>query len=155
MLVSGHETTDSVLTWTSYLLSKNPSSLEKAREEVDRVLQGRLLSYEDIKDLKYLMRCINESMRLYPHPPVLIRKFQIVDQLPRNYKVKLGQDIMISIYNIHHSPQVWERGEEFIPERFDLDGPVPNETISILAVKASQDHAVATLETPLEAILQK
>lgn len=26
------------------------------------------------------------------------------------------------------SLQVWERAEEFIPERFDLEGPVPNES---------------------------
>lgn len=24
--------------------------------------------------------------------------------------------------------KVWERADEFVPERFDLDGPVPNET---------------------------
>uniref|UniRef100_A0A2P2LGM3 Uncharacterized protein n=1 Tax=Rhizophora mucronata TaxID=61149 RepID=A0A2P2LGM3_RHIMU len=24
--------------------------------------------------------------------------------------------------------KVWERAEEFLPERFDLEGPVPNET---------------------------
>lgn len=42
----------------------------KAQEEVDRVLQGRPPTYDDIKDLKYLTRCINESLRLYPHPPV-------------------------------------------------------------------------------------
>lgn len=35
---------------------------------------------------------------------------------------------MISVYNIHHSPQVWDNAEEFVPERFDVDGPVPNET---------------------------
>ncbi|XAR54734.1 Carotene epsilon-monooxygenase [Bertholletia excelsa] len=128
MLVAGHETTGSVLTWTAYLLSKDPSSLKKAQEEVDRVLQGRPPSYEDIKDLKYLTRCINESLRLYPHPPVLIRRAQVADVLPGNYKVNAGQDIMISVYNIHHSSQVWERAEEFVPERFDLDGPVPNES---------------------------
>lgn len=128
MLVAGHETTGSVLTWTLYLLSKNSSSLMKAQEEVDRVLQGRSPSYEDIKDLKFLTRCINESMRLYPHPPVLIRRAKVADVLPGNYKVNAGQDIMISVYNIHHSSQVWERAEDFLPERFDLEGPVPNET---------------------------
>ncbi|XP_073044340.1 carotene epsilon-monooxygenase, chloroplastic [Primulina eburnea] len=128
MLVAGHETTGSVLTWTSYLLSKDSSSLEKARVEVDRVLQGRLPTYEDIKNLKFLTRCIMESMRLYPHPPVLLRRAQVADVLPGNYKVNPGQDIMISVYNIHHSAQVWERPEEFLPERFDLEGPVPNET---------------------------
>ncbi|CAO2824128.1 unnamed protein product [Amaranthus hypochondriacus] len=128
MLVAGHETTGSVLTWTVYLLSKDPSSLSKAKEEVDRVLQGRLPSFEDTKELKYLARCILESMRLYPHPPVLLRRAQVPDTLPGNYKVNPGQDIMISVYNIHHSSQVWERAEEFIPERFDLEGPLPNET---------------------------
>uniref|UniRef100_A0A5B6YVF4 Carotene epsilon-monooxygenase n=1 Tax=Davidia involucrata TaxID=16924 RepID=A0A5B6YVF4_DAVIN len=128
MLVAGHETTGSVLTWTLYLLSKDPSSLIKAQEEIDRVLQGRPPGYEDVKNLKFLTRCINESLRLYPHPPVLIRRAQVADILPGNYKVNAGQDIMISVYNIHHSPQVWERAEEFVPERFDLEGPVPNET---------------------------
>ncbi|XP_028058666.1 carotene epsilon-monooxygenase, chloroplastic-like isoform X2 [Camellia sinensis] len=128
MLVAGHETTGSVLTWTAYLLSKDPSSLSKAQEEVDRVLQGRSPTYEDIKNLKFLTRCINESLRLYPHPPVLLRRAQVADVLPGNYKVNPGQDIMISVYNIHHSPQVWARAEVFAPERFDLDGPMPNET---------------------------
>ncbi|KAI7724554.1 hypothetical protein M8C21_003316, partial [Ambrosia artemisiifolia] len=128
MLVAGHETTGSVLTWTAYLLSKDPSSLMKAQEEVDRVLRGRRPTYEDIKNLKFITRCINESMRLYPHPPVLIRRAIVADELPGNYKVNPGQDIMISVYNIHHSSKVWERAEEFIPERFGLDGPVPNES---------------------------
>ncbi|GLT25770.1 hypothetical protein SLA2020_008790 [Shorea laevis] len=128
MLVAGHETTGSVLTWTLYLLSKDSTSLLRAQEEVDRVLQGRAPVYSDIKDLKFLTRCINESMRLYPHPPVLIRRAEVDDILPGDYKVKAGQDIMISVYNIHHSAQVWERANEFVPERFDLEGPIPNES---------------------------
>ncbi|OEL23350.1 Carotene epsilon-monooxygenase, chloroplastic [Dichanthelium oligosanthes] len=109
MLVAGHETTGSVLTWTIYLLSKDPTALRRAQDEVDRVLQGRLPRYEDVKELKYLMRLVD-------------------DVLPGNYKVKVGQDIMISVYNIHRSPEVWDRADEFIPERFDLEGPVPNES---------------------------
>lgn len=128
MLVAGHETTGSVLTWTAYLLSKSPSTLRKAQEEVDKILQGRAPTFEDVKNLKFLTRCINESMRLYPHPPVLLRRAQVPDVLPGDYKVNTGQDIMISVYNIHHSPQVWERAEDFVPERFELEGPVPNET---------------------------
>ncbi|MFQ6635870.1 hypothetical protein Gotur_010188 [Gossypium turneri] len=128
MLVAGHETTGSVLTWTLYLLSKDPSALLKAQLEVDRVLEGQNPTYEDIKDLKFLTRCITESLRLYPHPPVLIRRAQVDDVLPGDYKVKAGQDIMISVYNIHHSSQVWERAEEFVPERFDLESSVPNES---------------------------
>lgn len=53
-----------------FTVLKNPAALTRVQEEVDNVLQDRLPRYEDVKELKYLMRCINESMRLYPHPPV-------------------------------------------------------------------------------------
>ena len=36
----------------------------------------------DIPALGYVMRCVNESMRLYPHPPVLLRRAQAPDVLP-------------------------------------------------------------------------
>ncbi|GAQ83134.1 cytochrome P450 superfamily protein [Klebsormidium nitens] len=128
MLVAGHETTGSVLTWTVYLLAQSPSAREKVFEELARVLpDGRSPSFADTRELKYIMRCINESMRLYPHPPVLIRRAIVDDEIPGGYKVKTGQDVMISVYNIHHSPQVWDKAEEFFPERFDLEGQVPNE----------------------------
>ena len=38
-----------------------------------------------------------------------------------------GQDVMISVYNIHHSRAVWDDPEAFRPERFPLDGPIPTE----------------------------
>lgn len=52
----------------------------------------------------------------------------MADELPGGYRIEAGQDVMISVYNIHHSPEVWDRAEEFLPERFDLDAPVPNES---------------------------
>lgn len=55
----------------------------QAHEEVDRVMgQNAQPSVADYTQLKYLMRCVNESMRLYPHPPVLLRRAQIQDELP-------------------------------------------------------------------------
>uniref|UniRef100_A0A0E0F0N0 Cytochrome P450 n=1 Tax=Oryza meridionalis TaxID=40149 RepID=A0A0E0F0N0_9ORYZ len=68
------------------------------------------------------------STDLLPYWKVLIRRAIVDDVLPGNYKIKAGQDIMISVYNIHRSPEVWDRADDFIPERFDLEGPVPNET---------------------------
>ncbi len=39
----------------------------------------------------------------------------------------VGQDVMISVYNIHRSPAVWADPHAFRPERFPLDQPVPSE----------------------------
>lgn len=55
----------------------------QAQQEVDEVLQGRPKpTMRDYTQLKYVMRCVNESMRLYPHPPVLLRRAMIQDELP-------------------------------------------------------------------------
>ncbi len=39
-----------------------------------QVIGDRAVTVEDMRALKYTTRVINESMRLYPQPPVLIRR---------------------------------------------------------------------------------
>ena len=57
--------------------------LRQAQAEIERVLGDRALpALADIPALGYVMRCVNESMRLYPHPPVLLRRAQAPDVLP-------------------------------------------------------------------------
>ena len=199
MLVAGHETTASVLTWTIFLLAQSPTHMRKvqvrtytptvrpavagllrtvlrrrllcilyarklpssraygalvgrlraccamhahlctvacarctsvhcSQEEVDRVMgDGTKPTFEQYRELQFTLRCINESMRLYPHPPVLLRRALVEDELPGGYTVPKEQDVMISVYNIHRSPAVWDEPNEFKPERFPLDAPPPTE----------------------------
>ncbi|KAI5648903.1 hypothetical protein M9H77_34908 [Catharanthus roseus] len=127
LLIAGHETSAAVLTWTFYLLSKEPSIMDKLQNEVDSVLGDRFPTIEDMKKLKYTTRVINESLRLYPQPPVLIRRSLEKDKLGK-YPIKRGEDIFISVWNLHHCPNRWKNAEKFNPERWPLDGPNPNET---------------------------
>uniref|UniRef100_A0A5B7BTE9 Uncharacterized protein n=1 Tax=Davidia involucrata TaxID=16924 RepID=A0A5B7BTE9_DAVIN len=127
MLIAGHETSAAVLTWTFYLLSKEPSVLSKLQNEVDFVLGDRFPTIEDMKKLKYTSRVINESLRLYPQPPVLIRR-SLEDDMLGKYPIKRGEDFFISVWNLHRSPNLWDDADKFNPERWPLDGPNPNET---------------------------
>ncbi|CDY12360.1 hypothetical protein Bca4012_092936 [Brassica carinata] len=127
MLIAGHETSAAVLTWTFYLLTTNPKVVAKLQEEVDSVIGDRFPTLEDVKKLKYTTRVMNESLRLYPQPPVLIRRSLENDKLGP-YPIKRGEDIFISVWNLHRSPLHWDDAEEFNPERWPLDGPNPNET---------------------------
>ncbi|CAM8960143.1 unnamed protein product [Rhodiola kirilowii] len=89
MLIAGHETSAAVLTWTFYLLSQNPDAMAKLQNEVDSILGDRFPTIEDMKRLKYTTRVINEvrSLRLYPQPPVLIRR-SIEDDMLGKYPIK-------------------------------------------------------------------
>ncbi|KAK2976505.1 hypothetical protein RJ640_027589 [Escallonia rubra] len=125
MLIAGHETTAAVLTWAVFLLAQHPSKMKKAQAEVDSVLgQGRT-TFESLKDLKYLRLIVVETLRLYPQPPLLIRRALTSDALPGGYMgdkdgyaIPDGTDIFISVYNLHRSPYFWDKPHEFEPERF-------------------------------------
>uniref|UniRef100_A0A2N9EXP9 Cytochrome P450 n=1 Tax=Fagus sylvatica TaxID=28930 RepID=A0A2N9EXP9_FAGSY len=125
MLIAGHETTAAVLTWAIFLLAQNPSKMKKAQAEIDSVLgQGRP-TFELLKKLEYIRLIVVEVLRLYPQPPLLIRRALRSDVLPGGYKgdkdgykIPTGTDIFISVYNLHRSPYYWDRPHEFEPERF-------------------------------------
>lgn len=125
MLIAGHETTAAVLTWAVFLLAQNPSKMKKAQAEIDSVLGQGKPTYELLKKLEYIRLIVVESLRLFPQPPLLIRRSLKSDLLPGGYKgdkdgyaVPAGTDIFISVYNLHRSPYYWDRPDEFEPERF-------------------------------------
>lgn len=127
LLIAGHETTAAVLTWTMYLLAQHPEAVERIRAEVDAVVGDGLPTVEQLRELRFTTRVINESMRLYPQPPVLIRR-ALEDDVFDEYTVPAGSDIFISVWNLHRSPQLWPEPNAFNPDRFGpLDGPIPNE----------------------------
>lgn len=126
MLIAGHETTAAVLTWTLHCCSTRPDVVQRMQQEVDSVIGDRCPTLEDIRALRFTTRVINESMRLYPQPPVLIRRALEEDTLG-GFPLKKGADMFISVWNIHRSPKLWERPDEFDPDRWGLNGAVPTE----------------------------
>eukprot|EP00747_Dinoflagellata_sp_TGD_P091089 gnl/TRDRNA2_/TRDRNA2_164938_c1_seq1.p1 gnl/TRDRNA2_/TRDRNA2_164938_c1~~gnl/TRDRNA2_/TRDRNA2_164938_c1_seq1.p1 ORF type:complete len:711 (+),score=126.19 gnl/TRDRNA2_/TRDRNA2_164938_c1_seq1:37-2169(+) len=134
ILIAGHETTAAVLTWLTYMLLTNRESLAQCQAEVREVLGDRLVpTYQDIPNLRYIRRCIDETMRLYPQPPVYTRRALVEEKVPtsdgRIWTIPAGQDILLSIYNMHRNPAVWgDDAGEFKPMRFGpLDKPPPTE----------------------------
>lgn len=123
MLVAGHETTAAVLTWALFELSQQPEFVKKIRQELDTVLGDRNPTMEDISKLQLIRLVIAESLRMYPEPPLLIRRALEDDILPEGgagFKTKImrGTDIFLALYNIHRSSEFWENPDKFDPERF-------------------------------------
>lgn len=69
LLAGGSDTSTSSMTYTMYLLLKNPDCLRRLREEIDPVLAGTTTaSYDQVSNLPYLRACVEEALRV--HPPV-------------------------------------------------------------------------------------
>jgi len=122
MLVAGHETTAAVLTWSLFELSKNPEIMAQALEEIDRVIGDRHPTLADIKEMKFIRLIVSETLRMYPQPPLLIRRCRTENVLPagggRKATVIRGMDIFLPLYNIHRDPRFWPNPDIFDPERF-------------------------------------
>jgi cytochrome P450 len=117
ILLAGHETTASTLTWTWYLLSCHPAAEAAVHEEAVTVLGDRTPVHEDLARLPVTTMVIQEAMRLYPPVWALTRKSVHADVVG-GYRVPAGADIMISPYTLHRHPAFWDAPGEFRPERF-------------------------------------
>ncbi len=119
MILAGHESTASGLTWAFYLLAKNPKIQESLYQEIiNHIQNSQAPKLEQLSSLVLLNQVCKEVLRLYPPFWYLERKTSeevIID----GFKIPKGQRISLSPYFIHRNPEVWENPDEFIPQRFE------------------------------------
>lgn len=126
MLIAGHETTAAMLTWTLFNLVQNPDYLAKVHAEIDACMGpdgSHNPTFDDLPDLLYTRLALIEALRLYPEPPVIIRRALKETELPQGggsgpVKLVKGTDVFISTWNLHRSEALWDRPAEYMPERF-------------------------------------
>lgn len=137
LLIAGHETTAALLTWTLHELMKPEHSkhLRSVTNEIDSVLDGRRPTFEDLKNLPFMRACLIETLRLYPEPPLLIRRCVNGDEVPvgptcsgmgdtDTVTFLPGQDIFISTWSLHRSTLLWgEDAAVFDPTRWQRPCP--------------------------------
>ncbi|GBF92821.1 cytochrome P450 chloroplastic [Raphidocelis subcapitata] len=126
MLIAGHETTAAVLTWALFSVAQSPEVEARLLGEIDSVVGDRAPGIDDIKAMPYLRATLAESLRMYPQPPLLIRRSLEPDTLPaglggdpKGYPIGKGADLFISVWNLHRSPHLWKDPDTFRPERFE------------------------------------
>jgi cytochrome P450 len=118
LFLTAFDTTSTALTWTWYLLSQNPEAEAELHEELDRVLNGRLPTVQDIVQLKYTRMVLGESMRIYPPSYVIPR--QALEDFPIDkFIIPRGSIILLSPYLIHHDPRFHPDPEKFDPHTWD------------------------------------
>ncbi len=126
LLLAGHETTATALSWTLYRILSTPGVLARIRAELAAVSGGTAISAEHVGRLEYLDATIKETMRLNPILPdvgrYLTRPFTI-----GGWDLPAGVAVAPAIYLTHRRADVWEEPLRFAPERFLGRRPNPYE----------------------------
>ena len=117
LFLAGHETTADALTWTWYLLSQNPQAEAAFHAELDRVLAGRLPSFDDLPQLRYTESVFSEALRLYP-PAWGIGRRALEDYPVGDFVIPERSVVLMSPYAVHRDPRWFSDPLTFHPERW-------------------------------------
>lgn len=126
LLIAGHETTAAVLTWSVFALNQHPEELAKVQAEIDEIVGDRVPTIEEMSSLRLTQNLLAETLRMWPAPPLLLRCALEADTWPEGgtgveggVKIPRAGDVMISMYNMGRSPQLWESPNLFDPDRWE------------------------------------
>jgi len=117
LFLAGHETTADALTWAWYLLSQNPEAEAAFHAELDRVLAGRLPSFDDLPQLRYTEAVFAEALRLYP-PAWGIGRRALEDYQVGDFAIPARSVVLLSPYVVHRDPRWFPEPLAFRPERW-------------------------------------
>jgi cytochrome P450 len=117
MLVAGHETVASALTWTWLLLAQYPQIQDRFYKEIHQSLSGRPPNSAALDTLPYTGAVFSEALRLYP-PAWLITRTAREEDETSGFRIPKGGLVILSPYAVHRQAEFWPEPLQFQPERF-------------------------------------
>ena len=105
--------------WALAEMINQPEILEKAIEELDRVVgKERLVEESDFSQLNYIKACAREAFRLHPIAPFNVPHVSISDTTVANYFIPKGSHVLLSRFGVGRNPKTWpDETLKFKPER--------------------------------------
>lgn len=121
LLSAGHDTTAYFGSYMTMLLAQHPDVQEKVRNELKDVVGSRQeITADDVTNMKYLTKVMQEVLRLYSIIPCVSR-FCTEDLYIKEIDVTLprGTELLIPMFLINRDPDLWKDPNEFNPDRFN------------------------------------
>ncbi|MFD2471462.1 cytochrome P450 [Amycolatopsis silviterrae] len=116
LLTAGTETTALMLAWACHELGRNPAMAERVQAELDQVLGGRPVSFDDLPALVYTRQVVSEVLRKYALWILMRRAEQEIDLGP--VALRPGDEVMFSPLAMHTDPRYWDHPDVFDPDRW-------------------------------------
>ncbi|XP_001361455.2 probable cytochrome P450 317a1 [Drosophila pseudoobscura] len=121
-LKAGYEQTANTLSYILYELAIHTDVQATVREEIKKAMErhDNNLNYECVQSLAYLGQVINETLRVHPITPYILRRTLTDYQVPDHPTYMLVKELFLIIptHAIHHDPDIYPEPEEFKPDRW-------------------------------------
>ena len=123
-MFEGHDTVATNIAFCLYLLASHPEIQRKVQAEMDEIFGENTQndpSYSDLSKMRYLEKCIRETLRLYPSIPVMSRRIQgDSDVHIDGYEVPPGTNVIMLNYHLHRDEDQFHDPDSFNPDRFSV-----------------------------------
>jgi cytochrome P450 len=117
LVIAGHETVASCLTWALLLLARHPDVQDRLAAELAGLPDGRRPGWGDLGALPYARAVVDEALRLYP-PAWVVTRRALEDDVVDGVAVPAGTLVLLSPWLLHRRPESWPDPLRFDPERF-------------------------------------
>lgn len=128
-LFAAQHTSNVTATWSTLFLLENARKggdyLERCLEEMKRVepepnafREGRGIDNKVLADQPWLYGCVKEAIRMHPPIIFLIRRALTDIPVTKDVHIPKGNMIMVSNAIAQRLPEVFERPDEYLPERW-------------------------------------
>ncbi|KAK5643674.1 hypothetical protein RI129_007519 [Pyrocoelia pectoralis] len=121
IMFEGHDTTAAGSSFFLSLMAAHPEIQEKVIKEMDEVFgdSDRPATFADTLEMKYLERCILETLRIYPPVPIIARQLkQNVKLTNGDYILPAGCTVIVATYKIHRRADIYPNPDQFDPDNF-------------------------------------
>ncbi|XP_063894848.1 cytochrome P450 6B7-like [Helicoverpa armigera] len=122
--VAGYETSATTMSYLIYQLSLNQDVQNKLIAEVDEAIKASdgKVTYDTVKEMKYLNKVFDETLRMYSIVEPLQRKATRDYQIPgTDVVIEKDTMVLISPRGIHYDPKYYDNPKQFNPDRFDVE----------------------------------
>ncbi|KAM7342776.1 putative cytochrome P450 313a4 [Cochliomyia hominivorax] len=122
LFAAAYDTTSKALYLTILMLAMHPEYQERAYQEINSVSidqNDENLSIEQLNQLTYLEMIMNETMRVTPVVPFVVREIGEGNTTINNIKLPPGFCVAIDIFRLHRRKDLWgDDAEVFNPDNF-------------------------------------
>lgn len=121
IMFEGHDTTAAGSSFFLSMMGCHPEIQEKVIQELDEIFgdSDRPATFQDTLEMKYLERCLLETLRLYPPVPIIARKMNTDVRLASgDYVVPAGATVVVATIKMHRQPHIYPNPDVFNPDNF-------------------------------------